>query len=120
MRRLGLTSLISLPVIGLALIPSFLSTRAIAQDSAPKLVRSSNAAASTPSLQPANLPNIRTAPAGSEFYTAKRGDSIPLVARQNLKRTSYLTSAELADAIRHANGDRTGNILKNGEEIVIP
>ena len=58
--------------------------------------------------------------AGSEIYTAKRGESIPVVARQYLKRTAYLTSSELADAIRHVNGDRSGNILKSGEQITIP
>ncbi len=75
---------------------------------------------SNPTLQPANLPSVRVAAPGTEFYTAKRGDSIPLVARQNLKRTSYLTSSELADAIRKSNGDRAANLLKPGEEIVIP
>jgi len=61
-------------------------------------------------------------PAGSstEIYTAKRGDSIPAVARQYLKRTAYLTSSELSDAIRHVNGDRSGNVLKAGEQITIP
>jgi hypothetical protein len=91
------------------------------QSSAPKLMRStSNPSNSNPTLQPANLPAVRVAAPGTEYYTAKRGDSIPLVARQNLKRTSYLTSSELADAIRKSNGDRTGNLLKTGEEIVIP
>jgi hypothetical protein len=37
-----------------------------------------------------------------------------------LKRTAYLTSSELAEAIRHANGNRSGNILKGGEQITIP
>ena len=71
-------------------------------------------------LQPANLPSVRVAAPGTEFYTAKRGDSIPFVAHQNLKRTSYLTSSELAEAIRKSNGDRATNMLKPGEEIVIP
>jgi hypothetical protein len=60
----------------------------------------------------------------TEIYTAKRGESIPAVAHQYLKRTVYLTSSELADAIRRVNGkdngDRSGNILKNGEQITIP
>jgi len=60
------------------------------------------------------------AAAGTEIYTAKRGESIPAVARQYLHRSAYLTSSELGDAIRHANGDRTGNILKAGEQITIP
>jgi hypothetical protein len=57
---------------------------------------------------------------GTQIYTAKRGDTIPAVARQNLKNTAYLTSSELGDAIRHVNSDRTGNILKAGEQITIP
>jgi hypothetical protein len=61
-----------------------------------------------------------TAPPGSAFYVAQRGDSIPSVARKNLKRTKYLTSSELADAIRAANHDRKGVFLKSGEQLVIP
>ncbi len=61
---------------------------------------------------------------GTEIYTAKRGESIPTVARQYLKRTSYLTSSELAEAIRHTNGmnneARSTSILKAGEQITIP
>jgi hypothetical protein len=57
---------------------------------------------------------------GTEIYTAKRGESIPVIARHYLQRTSYLTSSQLSDAIRHANGDRSGNILKAGEQITIP
>ena len=53
-------------------------------------------------------------------YTAQRGDSIPLVARHYLSKTAYLTSAELGDAIRHANGDRKGLFLKAGETVTIP
>jgi len=57
---------------------------------------------------------------GTEIYTAKRGEAIPTIARRYLGRTSYLTSSELADAIRHANGDLTANILKANENIIIP
>jgi len=53
-------------------------------------------------------------------YTAQRGDSIPSVAHHYLSKTSFLTSAELGDAIRHANGDRKGISLKAGETITIP
>jgi hypothetical protein len=56
----------------------------------------------------------------TEIYTAKRGESIPAVAHQYLKRTGYLTSSELSEAIRQVNGNRSGNILKNGEQITIP
>ena len=57
---------------------------------------------------------------GTEIYTAERGEAIPMIARRYLGRTSYLNSSELADAIRHVNGDRTANILKANENIVIP
>ena len=67
---------------------------------------------------PAPVPVI--APPGSALYVAQRGDSIPSVARKNLKRTKYLTSSELAEAIRGANHDRKGVFLKTGEQIVIP
>jgi hypothetical protein len=61
---------------------------------------------------------------GTEIYTAKRGEAIPTIARRYLGRTSYLTSSELADAIRavnhKANGERPSNILKANENIIIP
>jgi hypothetical protein len=60
------------------------------------------------------------APPGSDLYQAQRGDSIPSVARKYLKRTKYLTSTELAEAIRTANHNRQGVFLKSGEQIVIP
>jgi hypothetical protein len=60
------------------------------------------------------------APPGSEVYQAQQGDSLPSVARKYLKRTKYLTSSELADAIREANHNRQGVFLKSGEQIIIP
>jgi hypothetical protein len=75
----------------------------------------------SPAVKPADIPSLRPSiPSSTEIYTAKRGESIPTVAHQYLKRTAYLTSSELAEAIRHVNGDRSGNILKNGEQITIP
>jgi hypothetical protein len=66
------------------------------------------------------IPAPIVAPPGSELYLAQRGDSIPSVARKYLKRTKYLTSSELADAIREANQNRQGIFLKSGEQIIIP
>jgi len=57
---------------------------------------------------------------GSDVYKAQRGDSIPSVARKYLRKTKYLTSSELADAIRSANNNRQGVFLKPGEQILIP
>src|SRR6202050_2741785 len=64
------------------------------------------------------LPSL--ASSATEIYTAKRGESIPAIAHQYLHRTAYLTSSELAEAIRQLNGNRSGNILKAGERITIP
>jgi hypothetical protein len=73
----------------------------------------------TTSIKPADIPQP-TSTSGS-LYTAKRGDTIPAIAHQQLKNTAYLTSSELADAIR-ANNKNLGssNILKAGEQITIP
>jgi hypothetical protein len=65
-------------------------------------------------------PKLST-PAGSEIYTAKRGEAIPTIARHYLGKTSYLTSSELSDAIRAANHKSdSSNILKANEQIIIP
>jgi hypothetical protein len=73
------------------------------------------------SPKPADIPALQpTAAPGTEIYTAKRGEAIPTVARRYVGRTSYLTSSELAEAIRKVNSNRSGNILKANENIVIP
>jgi hypothetical protein len=74
--------------------------------------------ASVPDTAKLALPPV--AAPGTEIYTAKRGEAIPTIARRYLGRTSYLTSSELADAIRHINGNRSANILKANEAIIIP
>jgi hypothetical protein len=72
-------------------------------------------------VKPTNIPAPKpAAPAGSEIYTAKRGETIPTIARRYLGRTSYLTSSELAEAIHAVNGDLKGNILKANQNIIIP
>jgi len=85
---------------------------------APQLVPAST------SDKPMNAPSAAAlqpvVPPGSALYVAKRGDSIPSVARQFVKKTSYMNSAELADAIRKTNIGRTSNLLKAGESLIIP
>ena len=80
-------------------------------------------------LQPASVTSAKLsspAPAliaapGTEIYTAKRGEAIPTIAHRYLSKTSYLTSSELADAIRAVNHKSdASNILKNNEQIIIP
>jgi len=58
---------------------------------------------------------------GTEVYTAKRGEAIPTIAHRYLSKTSYLTSSELAEAIRQVNHKSdSSNLLKANEPIVIP
>jgi len=75
-----------------------------------------------PTLVSTTLPDpTPTAAPGTEIYTAKRGEAIPTIARRYLGKTSYLTSSELADAIRSVNHKSdSSNILKANENIVIP
>ena len=78
--------------------------------------------ASVPSTaKAATIADPALAPAGSEIYTAKRGESIPTVAHHYLGRTGYLTSSELSDAIRAVNHkSEASNILKANEQVIIP
>ncbi len=69
--------------------------------------------------KPAELKPV--AAPGTEIYTAKRGEAIPTIAHRYLGKTSYLTSSELADAIRAVNHKSdASNILKANENIIIP
>ena len=79
--------------------------------------------ASVPSIaKPANIPDLKPVAApGTEIYTAKRGEAIPTIARHYLGKTAYLTSSELAEAIRAVNHKSdASNILKANENIIIP
>jgi hypothetical protein len=80
------------------------------------------ASATIPATQPATIPDpkLNSAP-GTEIYTAKRGESIAVVAHRYLGRTAYLTSADLSDAIRGVNHiPQSTSILKANEQITIP
>jgi len=78
--------------------------------------------ASIPASKSTTIPDPKPVAApGTEIYTAKRGEAIPTIARRYLGRTSYLTSSELASAIRSVNHKSdASNILKANENIVIP
>jgi len=62
----------------------------------------------------------KVAPPGSTLYWTKRGDTVSSVARQFLLRTSYLTSAELAEAMRKANRNLTVTALQPGQALIVP
>ena len=112
----------------IAVICRFASRSAAAQSA--QLPKSAVATQGTAQLQPASVttpkslnpdPRPLLAAPGTELYTAKRGEAIPTIARHYLGKTSYLTSSQLAAAIRTANHKSdTSNILKANEIIVIP
>ncbi len=76
--------------------------------------------AKTTTARQSQPPAPLVVPPGDNLYQAQRGDSIPSVARKFLRKTKYLTSLELAEAIRSSNGNRQGVFLKPGEQILIP
>ena len=57
---------------------------------------------------------------GTALYEAKRGDTVISVARHYLPQTSYLTSTELAQAMRSSNDNLRGTFVKAGQQITIP
>jgi hypothetical protein len=85
----------------------------------PQLAKISNSSLPVNS-KAANIPVPVTAPPGSALYVAKRGDSVASVAHHFVAQTSYLTSSELAEAIRKANGDYPGIFFKAGQSVIIP
>ena len=100
----------------------------VAQAQTPQTAQPAVARQSTGRLQTASISTKPSTPdpkpiaaPGTEIYTAKRGEAIPTVAHRYLSKTSYLTSSELADAIRQVNHkSESSNILKANENIVIP
>jgi hypothetical protein len=111
-KRFKLIVLLSWSLVTFAVAP------AVAQTAHTELVRASRTAAHLVSKAPE--PSLTVAPPGSALYVAKRGDSIPVIARRYLSQTSYLTSSELGDAIRKANGDFHSTFLKADQQVIIP
>src|SRR5437016_3095425 len=95
-------------------------TKLMAAETA-KLVPASKT--STPvNARPADVPPpvVPNVPPGSALYLAKRGDSIASVAHHYVSQTSFLTSSELAGAMRQANGHLQGEFLKAGQQVLVP
>lgn len=119
MGPVSLATILSFLSFGLVFMEVAPAPQAFAQTAKPKLVLTSRP--STPLVPKAPDPSLVTvAPPGSALYLAKRGDSIPLVARRYLSQTSYLTSSELSEAIHKANGDFHSTFLKAGQPVIVP
>lgn len=80
------------------------------------------ASESIPAAKPATTPEPKLgSTGGSEIYAAKRGESIATVAHRYLGKTAYLTSSELAAAIRSVNHiPESTSLLKANQQIAIP
>ena len=101
----------------------------VAEAQTPQLAKPAVATQNAGKLRSASITSAKTsipdpkpvAAPGTEIYTAKRGEAIPTISRRYLSKTSYLTSSELADAIRAVNHKTdSSNILKANENIIIP
>ncbi len=95
---------------------------AVNSDKAAPQAQLQPASASVPSTGKISSADLKPVAApGTEIYTAKRGEALLTIARHYVGQTSYLTSSELADAIRGANHiSESTNILKSGQQLVIP
>src|SRR5215469_2088821 len=116
-RRHGVKLLAATAAIALAFpLIQFWPTQAAAQSNAARLVETK--ATTGNSIQPALT--LRVPPPGTAFYETRRGDTVISVARHYLPQTSFLTSSELAQAIRASNSEVHGTFLKAGQELTIP
>ena len=116
MRRTGIASTALFALLLLTFLGYWMGKATIsAKAEAPEQSSSAAAASSSNSslMQPVATP-------GTAIYNAKRGESIPIIARHHLSKTAYLTSAELAAAIRSTNNKGSVNSVKAGDAIIIP
>src|SRR5947208_1319901 len=90
------------------------TVKAAAEPQSAQLIAAKATIPSAPAASP-KLP----AP-GTALYETHRGDTVISVARRYLSQSSYLTSSELAQALRAANSDIHGTFLKAGQELTIP
>ncbi len=124
MRRLGLVG------VGIALVAcfgfvfwylAFHVASAAAQAGQPAaLLRTSATVPSATKPATLNAPATVVAAPGSTVYTAKRGETLSMVASHYISQTSYLTTSELTEAIRKASGNPQGTFLKAGQPLIVP
>ena len=101
----------------------FVAEAQTTQTAKPAIAKQNNGKLQTTSItSKPSIPDPKPVAApGTEVYTAKRGEAIPTIAHRYLAKTSYLTSSELAEAIRQVNHkSETSNILKANENVIIP
>jgi hypothetical protein len=100
-------------------VTNFRTDRAVAQPQ--QALRPQLVEASVTVSKPAP-PAPKIAAPGTALYETERGDTVVSVARHYVGQTSYLTSSELAEAMRGVNPSLNlgGTFLKPNQELVIP
>ncbi len=98
---------------------SFRAVSVAAAQTAQTPVKLRDSSLTAPKAPGASL-TTEAVPAGSIAYSAKRGDTVSSVAHHFLAQTSFLTSVQLADAIRKANANTQATFLKPGQTIFVP
>jgi hypothetical protein len=125
LRRFGLIGIVIVSCLSIGFIfrrsTFFVASAAAAQSGqAAHLATTSADVSVKPGGSGVSVEVTNVAPPGSAMYWAKRGDTVSSVARHYLSQTSYLTSSELAEALRKANGNLQGTFLKPGQTVVVP
>ena len=126
MRRLGLIAIVIVLCLSFGFIlfchlTLHVSAAAAQTGPAVQLKPAASEAVPTQPLPPGVSVEItHVAPPGSIMYWAKRGDTMTSVAHHFLAQTSYLTSSELAEAIRKDNASLQNTFLKPGQTVIIP
>ena len=111
LRRFRSTLILAFAGLLLAILAWRMMVQPAAAQSSPQVVHAT--ASTKASLKPAEAALPPSLPPGSTLYVAKHGDSVASVAHHFIGQSSLLTSSELAEAIRHANGGLTGTFLKS-------
>ncbi|MBV9183239.1 MAG: LysM peptidoglycan-binding domain-containing protein [Acidobacteria bacterium] len=115
LRQYGTKLLLASAAMGLAVC--FFELRSLGAADQPGDARMVEAKATTGTSSQLSL---RTPTPGTAIYETRRGDTVISVARHYLAQTSYLTSSQLAQAIRESNRNLDGTFLKPGQQLSIP
>lgn len=124
--KFGLVFLAVATIVLLASFVAFHSFRAAAE-SKPSATGSASSTVTKPASAPLSTsPQVATAPVappGTILHQVAKGDTLPRIVSHYLDQTSYMTKAELADAIGRQNNlaaITVKGVLKPGEYLIIP
>ena len=82
----------------------------------PRAAQAQNSASEKAGATPASA----SPAAAATPHVVQRGESVPSLVHTYLPQTTFMTSAELDEALRKANPELKGNTLKPGQSVLIP